>query len=217
MPKPNNLLEMDVRDELEWDPILNPARIVVEADDGTVTLSGAVDTYDHRLLAERDAWVVGGVRDVKNDLLVGLVGEAAEDAVVAKNSAIALDSTNAVPAGSVTASVLDGWITLSGRVRRHYQRRAAERAVGRVDGVLGITDNVAINAEPIPSDVAARITKALRRNALVGDSEIEVTNVGSTIYLDGMASSYAARLAAEDAAWAAPGVADVFDRTMILA
>jgi osmotically-inducible protein OsmY len=216
MHKPNNILEFDVKDELDWDPILNPARIVVVADDGVVTLSGAVDTYEENLLAEEDTWDVGGVREVKNELLVGLVGEAIEDGVIAKNCAAALDSSRAVPAGSVSVRVLDGWVTLAGRVRRHFQRMAAKRAVGRVEGVLGMTDNVTINADPIPSDVAARITKALQRNVLVDDSLIEVTNQGSTIYLDGTTSSYAAMVAAEDAAWAAPGVTDVIDRTMIV-
>ena len=215
MNKPNNLLRDDVRDQLDYDPLLDPDRIVVKADAGTVTLSGAVDTYDELTLAEQDTWDVGGVHEVKNELLVGLVGEAIEDEVVAKNCANALDAAKGVPAGSVTVTVDRGWVTLSGRVRRHFQRLAAKMAVGHVDGVVGITNNIAINPEPIPSDVAERITKALERSALVGDSHIEVTNVGTTIYLDGSTSSYAARQTAEDVAWDAPGVTDVFDRTVI--
>ena len=34
MHKPNNLLELDVQEEFDWDPMLDDARIVVSADDG---------------------------------------------------------------------------------------------------------------------------------------------------------------------------------------
>ena len=40
MHKPNRLLESDVKEELDWDPMLDDSRIVVKADDGRVILSG---------------------------------------------------------------------------------------------------------------------------------------------------------------------------------
>ena len=69
---------------------------------------------------------------------------------------------------------------------------------------------------PIPSDVADRINKAFRRNAIIDDSLIEVTNIGHTIYLDGTVGSHQARQEAEDTAWDAPGVTEVVDRLVIV-
>jgi osmotically-inducible protein OsmY len=216
MHKPDNLLKLDVSDELAWDPYLHSSRITVSADDGKVVLSGAVDTYYDSVLASEDAWSVGGVSTLDNELLVGPVGEVLADVDIAAKSDAALDADRFVPEGAVTPDVTDGWVTLSGQVRSHFQRRAAEFAVRRVDGVLGITNNIEITADPIPSDVADRINKALRRNAIIDDSVINVSNVDRTIYLDGTAGSWAARQAAEDVAWAAPGVADVVDRLMVI-
>jgi len=215
MHKPNNLLQLDVEAEFDWDPVLDESRIVVNADDGRVTLTGTVPTYYDATLASEDAWTVGGVRDVDNELLVGLVGEAIADVDITAACAAALDADRFVPQGSVTAVATDGWVELSGQVRRHYQRQAAEHAVRRVDGVLGITDKIDLSSEPIPSDVADRINKAFRRNAIIDDSMIDVTNTDHTIYLDGTAGSYTARQAAEDTAWDAPGVTDVVDRLVI--
>jgi osmotically-inducible protein OsmY len=99
-----------------------------------------------------------------------------------------------------------------GRVRHHFERVSAKHDIGRVSGVLGITDTVSIDGDPIPSDVSARITTALGRSSLLHDAEIEVSNTGSVIYLDGQVASYAARQKAEDVAWSAPGVTDVVDR-----
>jgi osmotically-inducible protein OsmY len=217
MHKPNNLLEADVRDEFDWDPQLDDARINVSADHGRVTLTGSVPTYFDSLRAFDDTTVVGGVTDVDNQLLVGPIGEALDDADLAVAARAALDADRFVPKGAVTPDVLDGYVTLRGEVRRHFQRLAAEHAVGKLDGVLGIEDKVTITSAPIPSDVADRINKAFQRSAIIDDSLIKVSNEGGTIYLDGEVSSWNARREAEDTAWSAPGVTDVIDRTVVMA
>jgi osmotically-inducible protein OsmY len=215
MHKPNQWLDADVRDSLDWDPQLDDSRIVVSADDGRVMLSGSVSTYFDVARAADDTGAVGGVTSIDNQLLVGLLGDAITDAELATACAAALDSDRFVPKGAVTADVLEGYVTLTGQVRRHFERMAAEHAVGRVDGVLGIADKVTLTSDPIPTDVTDRIEKALRRDALVDDALIEVTNRGHTIYLDGKTSSMAARNEAELTAWYAPGVTEVVDRLEI--
>ncbi len=216
MHKPNNLLEEDVREELEWDPMVDDGRIIVKANDGQITLSGAVPSYYESDLAVDDAFSIGGVTLVNNQLMVGIVGEAVADADIASACAAALDKDKLVPHGSVDASAADGWVTLTGEVRHHFQRRAAMHAVRRVDGVLGVTDNIVLTSQPIPSDVADRINRAFQRNAIIDDSLINVTNVDHTIYLDGTVSSWYAMDEAVDTAWEAPGVRDVVNRLLIV-
>jgi osmotically-inducible protein OsmY len=216
MHKPNMLLETDVQDELDWDPQIDDTRIVVKADDGRVTLTGSVPSYYQAMRAADDTFVVGGVTGVDNQLLVGLVGDAITDAEIAAASADALDADKFVPKGAVTADVLEGYVTLTGQVRHHYQRQAAEHAVSRVDGVLGIDDSIALSSDPIPSDVADRIRNAFKRNAIIDESTIEVSNEGHTIELDGTVGSWAAFESAEDTAWEAPGVVDVVNNLIVV-
>jgi osmotically-inducible protein OsmY len=216
MHKPNNLLESDVREELDWDFRIDNSRIDVDANDGMVKLTGAVPTLEESVLAADDARCVGGVRDVDNGLHVGIIGEAIADAEIAAACAEALDREKLVPKGSVTAKVINGWVTLTGTVRHHIERKAAELAVGRIHGVLGINDQIELTNDPIPTDIVDRINKALRRNAIVDDSAITVSNEGHTIYLDGITGSWPAKWEAEDAAWAAPGVHDVIDRLTVM-
>jgi osmotically-inducible protein OsmY len=216
MHKPNKLLESDVQEELDWDPQLDDTRIVVSANDGKVTLTGSVPSYFEVTRAADDVHLVGGVTEIDNQLLVGLLGDAITDADLETAAAAALDADKFVPKGAVSAEVVEGWVTLNGDVRHHFQRQAAEHAIRRVDGVLGMTDKIAISSDPIPSDVAYRIQKAFKRNAIIDDSMIEVSNVGSTIYLDGATNSWAARREAEETAWDAPGVAEVVDRLNVV-
>ena len=70
MRKPNNILEKDVSDELSWDPSLDDSQVNVKADDGRVTLTGAVPTYADLLAATDDVWGVSGVTSLDNELLV---------------------------------------------------------------------------------------------------------------------------------------------------
>jgi osmotically-inducible protein OsmY len=217
MHKPNKLLEADVLDQLAWDPMIDATRVVVSAKDGEVTLTGSVPTYYEVSRAADDTQQVGGVTAIDNQLLVGLLGDAITDGELVVAATAALDADRFVPKGAVDVDVVEGWLTLSGEVRRHYQRLAAEHAVGRLDGVLGVTDNIAITSDPMPSDIAYRIQQAFKRNAIVDDSLIEVSNTGATVYLDGTATSWTARQEAESTAWDAPGVVDVVDRLTVVA
>ncbi len=216
MHKPNNIVEHDVKEEFDWDPLLDNSRIVVKASDGEVTLTGAVPTYYESVLAGDDAWSIGGVTLVDNQLLVGIVGEAIVDGDIAAACVTALDDDRWVPHGAIDVVVTEGWVTLTGQVRRHFQRRAALHAVRRVDGVLGITDGIVINGDPIPSDVADRINRAFRRNAIIDESLIDVTTSGSTVYLDGTVGSWRSMDEAVDTAWQAPGVAEVVNRLVVV-
>jgi osmotically-inducible protein OsmY len=216
MHKPNNLLEADIQEELDWDPVLDDSRIIVKANDGQVTLSGSVPTYYDSDLAREDTYSVGGVTLVDDQLLVGLVGEAIADGDIAADCVVALDKDRFVPDGAVGVAVTDGWVTLSGDLRRHFQRLAAVHAVRRVAGVLGVTDNTVLSSDPIPGDVADRINRAFKRNAIIDESLIDVSSVDHTIYLDGTVSSWYAMDEADSTAWEAPGVTDVVNRLVIV-
>jgi osmotically-inducible protein OsmY len=115
MHKPDNLLEWDVKEQLDW---VDDTRITVKADDGRIILNGAVATYAEVELAAEDARDVGGVKAVDNDLQVGFTGAAIADLDIASACGAALDAEKFVPHGAVTATVVDGWVTLSGEVRR---------------------------------------------------------------------------------------------------
>lgn len=216
MHKPNNLLEIDVRGEFGWDPLLDATRIVVHAGDGKVTLSGVVPTFYETVLADEDASRVGGVTTVDNQLFVGGLGEATFDETVATDCTTALDRDRFVPHGSVSVAVRAGWVTLRGEVRHHVQRRAAEHAVRQVDGVLGLTDRITLTSGPIPSDVVNRIRMAFKRNAIVDESLIEVTKCGHTICLDGTVPDRFAMDEAVGTAYLAPGVRKVTSRLIIV-
>ena len=68
-------LQQEVRQELEWEPSMNASHLGVEVSaPGVVTLTGTVATYPEKVIAERTAKRVPGVRAVANDIEVQPIG-----------------------------------------------------------------------------------------------------------------------------------------------
>ena len=68
--KADTQLQMDVKEELKWEPRVRDEEIGIEVRDGVVTLMGTVPDYAQRLRAERAVERVAGVRAVAQERTV---------------------------------------------------------------------------------------------------------------------------------------------------
>jgi osmotically-inducible protein OsmY len=78
-----------------------------------------------------------------------------------------------------------------------------------------VTNLIAVKPRVSPSDLKQSIERELVRNAEIDARNITVEVEGSKVILRGTVRSYAEKKAAEDAAWAAPGVSEVENRIVI--
>jgi len=209
-------LARNVLDSLLHDQRLDASRINVAAYDDTVVLSGVVDSFHERWDASEDAWRVRGVTDVRNDINVDDSVARARDEQLAAAATAALDSNGLVPKGRIDVGVRDGWVTMTGAVRRYAQRNAADRVVRGLPGVYGVTDLVTVGPDAAAS-LADRIATALAREAAVDPAAVSVTVAGGLVTLIGTVDSAAQAQAAERIAQRAPGVAAVFDQLEVRA
>lgn len=69
-------IKQDVEDALFYDTWVDAERILVEVEDGVVTLRGILPNYEEIRYATDDAWDVDGVRGVRSELTV--MGESPE-------------------------------------------------------------------------------------------------------------------------------------------
>ena len=69
-PAPAEQLESTIRDAFVAEAVEAASRIVARVDGDQVTLAGSVPTPHHRHLAERTAWSVSGVAEVRNEIRV---------------------------------------------------------------------------------------------------------------------------------------------------
>jgi osmotically-inducible protein OsmY len=214
-----SLTETDVRlrnavvRQLDWDPEIDASAIGVTAKDGTVTLTGYIDSYSAKLAAERAAKRVRGVRAVANDIDVRLKLPRT-DSDIAADVTKALELRSTIP-NSVQAAVHSGHVTLTGEVEWLFQKRDAEEAVHHVRGVRHVLNHITVAPRAVERDVRHRIVEALHRNATIDARHVTVTVSGDKAVLTGQVGTWLQRESAERAAADAPGIAHVENRIEI--
>src|SRR3954452_19964109 len=113
MTKTNAELEVDVTEELGWDPKVDSEEIAVSADSGTATLRGTVGSFRQKREARKAAERIYGVLNVNNDLDVRILDEFQhDDADLCGDVLQALMLDTLVP-DTIDAEVKDGFVTSS--------------------------------------------------------------------------------------------------------
>jgi osmotically-inducible protein OsmY len=205
-------LRQNIIDELGFEPSVDAANIGVAVEEGVVTLSGHVGSYAEKIAAEMAVKRVKGVRALAETLEVRYAGRKhhADDEIAARALDI-IEWDTLLPDGAIGVKVQKGWVTLSGEVPWHFQRVAAEKAVLKLGGVVGVTNVLSIKPVASIPDVKNRIEGALKRNAEVEADRIQIDVSGGNVTLKGGVTGWRERSAAERAAWSIPGVVSVIN------
>jgi osmotically-inducible protein OsmY len=134
----------EIRARYGRDPrIQHAAELAVTERAGTVTLRGTVRSPNQRRIAVDIAKSVRGVRTVVAELSINPRDNWRDDEL--RGAALqALISSPDVPDQTVDATVADGWLTLTGLVKRQADSNAAFEAVSGVRGVGGITNKIEV-------------------------------------------------------------------------
>jgi osmotically-inducible protein OsmY len=210
-------IRADVLDELAFEPAVDADNIGVLVEHGIVTLTGHVRNCAEQAAAAACAWRVKGVRALVQDIEVRSDGQPLGDELLAERALNLLRWDSTIPR-SVHLTVHQGWITLDGEVEWEYQRRNAEVDLRRLTGLAGMTNAIRIVPRTFVQHGTLKllIGEALRRNAQVEADRITVDVDGDgNVRLSGCVSSLAERMAAERAAWSAPGVSAVSDQLTV--
>ncbi len=213
--KTDTQLQKDVMDEIKWEPSTTAAQIGVSAENGVVTLNGAVATHAAKWAVVRAAQRVQGVKGIAEELTVKLSGaHARTDAEIAEAAVNSLRWHVWVPT-DIQVTVAHGCITLKGEVNWEFQRNAAHDAVCFMPGVKSVLNDITVMPTAEPSAVKDAIEQALVRNAEVDARIVKVSALGGTVTLSGSVRSCGEKDEAGMAAWSAPGVNTVRNDIMV--
>lgn len=215
--KTDSQLQINVMEELKWEPSVNHEHIGVAVSDSIVTLSGTVPSFIEKHNAEKAAKRVTGIKAIVEKIEVKLPGTMIrDDEDIAKAIVNQFQWSTLIPHDKITAKVSSGWVTLSGDVTWEYQRKAAEKLVRGLTGVKFITNDIQLKPKLEASFLKEKIEKALLRAAEHESKQIEVDVRGTRVTLSGYVRSFSEMKAIEGTVWAAPGVTEVSDHLKLM-
>lgn len=188
--------------EFRADPVISMDHIGVVVVDGEVTISGSAPSLDVKQRAERIAEGVRGVKAVRNKVRVR--AEAPHtDRQLTLYVEEALEGDPATRAFDIEATAQRGIVTLTGSVSTLAEKQLASEIAGDIFAVREVRNRLGVTAPQEPADPAkARndIVSALRWDARVDASDVEVRVDEGTAVLEGRVTSAAERRRAiEDA------------------
>lgn len=211
--KTDTELQSEVFCELKWDGRLTNSGIGVEVKGGLVTLLGEVSSYAKKLAAQEAAHRVAGVLDVANEIKVKPLGSSfRSDEALARAVRHSLEWDAFVPDEQITSTVANGWVTLEGNVGCWAERDDAEAVVRRLQGVIGVTNNIKLPEIKVDvSALRAEIEEALERRADREAERFRIELVDDNVNLFGRVHSWQEKRAVLGSIKNHPGVGAVHD------
>jgi osmotically-inducible protein OsmY len=206
----------DVVAALAADPVVEAYEITVSVEDGAVTLSGEVDSYAEKTIAESIVDSISGVVDVENQIEYNPVTDR-EDAEIRQDIRDRLRADASIESGLVTVTVDNGEVTLDGTVSSAVEKTEAEAEAWLVAGVESVTNKIDVQwwrddettdwaGGWTDSDMLQAIENALLTNPRVNAFEVNATVRDGVATLTGTVDNMQAKLAAEQEALDTLGV-----------
>ncbi len=210
-------IQKDVIAELTWLPSIEAESLQVEVVDGIVTLSGHVNSYAQKCIAEQAVQSVAGVKALAVEVDVEISGATAvTDRDLAHAAHHVIKWLVSLPPEHVKVRVEGGWITLSGEVNQEYQRHDALNAVAGLRGVAGVTDQIMVKESLSSIQIKSEIEAALNRRTNDTQHNISVSVEGADVTLSGSIQNWQERVLAKQAAVHTPGVRAVIDDLILV-
>jgi osmotically-inducible protein OsmY len=188
-------------------PVIDSQGINVNCKEGVVTLAGEVNTYVEGRQAGLLASEVGGVKDVKNNIITKWSSDRSDQAI--KGDVLAALEQNVYLTGMpFTVTVNDGVVTLSGVVGNAYEKRQAYDSVRWISDVKDVKNDLTVvwyenngareeRKIPSDSDIKAAVRKTLDQDSRVNAYDIALSVSYGNVTLNGSVYSHYERDVAE--------------------
>jgi osmotically-inducible protein OsmY len=201
-------IKQDVLEELIWQPLLEEKLLCIEVKYGVVRLSGTVNNLAEKKVVENAVKKVKGVKAIEENIEVEFKNSS-NDIDLLKKINFDLEWNTSVPQEKINVKVKDRHVFLTGKVKWAYQKSEAEKSLEYIDGIISISNDIAIVSAAPPINIVDNITKAFQRSATIDANNIDVTVEGNTAILRGSVNSIKEKDDALKAAYLATGITDV--------
>lgn len=202
-----------IRDQLLMDSRIDAKKIVVEVDNGTVHLSGTVDSLAALSAAEMAARSIESVKQVDNRIKIRYPGDrpVITDEMIAENVLNAIRMDRNIRSELIEISVDQGVVALYGSVDSYWSKVRSEEIISNLSGVVQIINDLAVVPTVSKDDntIAQQIREALQRMAEIDLESVTIAVEKGVVTLTGKVPHWNAYYSAEFAARNTGGVLDV--------
>lgn len=143
IPACDEELAVRIRNMLSWATSLDTSRVHVAVEEGTVMLTGSVDSYWQRVRAGDVAGGFSGVTHVDNRLAVA-PSASITDHDIERDIRRSLDRDAVIDARGIEVGVSGGIATLSGTVPDYRSFKSAHDIANYTRGVIGVDNRLLI-------------------------------------------------------------------------
>lgn len=140
-PPADSEIKKTVEDMLKLDQRLESSEIIVEVNNAVVTLTGTVDAFWKKSVAEQYTHRAAGVIDVSNKLKITPASEF-DDASIAQDIKRALERNSITRNCPIKVDVKNGEVTLSGNVMSTIEKTTARDIAYFTAGVKEVRNNL---------------------------------------------------------------------------
>ena len=212
----DKMLQNDVLDALNGEPLTATSEINVMVSHGIVTLTGKVDHFSKKFQAENAVRNVIGVKEVIDtiDVSINSWEQKNDIEITAELLSVFRWNWNTLN-NTIKVNVINSWVTLSGELEWNYQREAAKTVASNLIGVKGVTNLITIKPnEGIELNKRA-LEHALKSHVALDVSDIIVAVSDFDVTLKGSVDTWYQKELAGRIAWKAPGVVTVTNELVI--
>lgn len=202
-----------IMDQLLMDSRIDAKKIVVEVDEGTVHLSGTVNSLAALNAAENAARSIESVKKVDNRIKIRYPGDTAvlTDFTISENVLNAIRMDRNIKPELIKVSVDSGVVTLYGSVDSYWSKMRCQEIISSISGVIQIINDLAVvpNVSSDDNCIAQQIRDALQRMSTLSLEYITIVVEKGVVTLTGKVPHWNAYYSAEYAARNTEGVLDV--------
>lgn len=173
--------------------------VKVKANDGIVTLTGAVQDEDDKDLAEDTVKNLPGVTAVKNEITIKETRPKNSDSWIAFKIRSRLLVKAHVSATTTVVAVKDGVVTLTGTADNIAQKELTGVYAREIEGVKSVENDIVVKETPAPgstmgekvddASITSQVKYALLRHKSTSALKTKVTTTDGVVVITGEAAS----------------------------
>lgn len=217
--KPEEAIQKDILEQLEWNDAVDSENIHVEVDGKTVFLKGTIPSYSAKIIALRDAMQVARGYNIENEITVEFEPQRPElaDTEITDNIQKFLKWNSDINPVDLNVQVENGEVTLIGKVSRSWEKSEAEKIANTAKGVVNVTNKIEVKPNAIRSDerIETDIRRAFERSVLVDEDKVHVEVENGVVHLTGTVVSEPILNEMNQKALYTNGVVDVINEVTI--